>query len=379
MASCPPAAEVENTLPYSFPFEEDQCEDPVQLQDQIARVRDAFDQTKNFMSQQAIAELCEYLGQGEWIHDAKRASNHPAYARFMGKGRFKKSLYYPQFFVIQAIFVPDPEGRGILEAVDKLYAEVSKHWGMQATPGVPFFPRLEDSERELRLLLGNHPMLSKQARRTTAPIRPSPAAPIVAGASPGPGRRTTGSPITRDSITITPGPSTSNNSHGTAADSLSHISPYLIDINTKLKEYEQYIENLEQTVKEKEEEVKDRDFQLNNLGYKRRFEDAQQQLHETQQELQDMHHRYRESQMLLSKYEEKAKQVHHHISQSQSFSNRALEAASKIQSLLALGQQQSNKVLNLLSDPIEEFNAAAESSGLAVHDGQRTNKRAREN
>ncbi|EXL57997.1 hypothetical protein FOCG_04979 [Fusarium oxysporum f. sp. radicis-lycopersici 26381] len=88
------------------------------------------------------------------------------------------------------------------------------------------------------------------------------------------------------------------------------------------------------------------------------LQDAQDQLHETQQELQDMYHRYRESQMLLSKYEEKAKQS---------------------SGPWALGQQQSNKVLNLLSDPIEEFSAAAESSGLAVHDGQRTNKRAREN
>ncbi|KAF4436336.1 hypothetical protein FACUT_6500 [Fusarium acutatum] len=148
------------------------------------------------MSRQAIAEIYECLGQGEWIHDAKLASCHPAYARFMGKGRFDKSLYYPQFFVIQAIFVPDPKGRGILESVVNLYAEVSKHWGMQATPGVPFFPRLDDSERELRLLLGNHPMLSEHLRRSPVPIHPPPDAPVVAAVSPGPGRRTAASPIT---------------------------------------------------------------------------------------------------------------------------------------------------------------------------------------
>lgn len=130
MASYRPAGDVEYALPYSFPDEEERCEDPDQLRDQIARVRNSFDQAKAVMSRQAIAEIFEYLKQGEWIHDSKLASGHPAYARFMGKGKYEKSLYYPQFFAIQAIFIPDPKGRGILESVVNLYAEVSKHWGM---------------------------------------------------------------------------------------------------------------------------------------------------------------------------------------------------------------------------------------------------------
>ncbi|KAF5561158.1 hypothetical protein FPHYL_6346 [Fusarium phyllophilum] len=379
MASYGSAGEVEYTLPYSFPYEEERCEDPDQLRDQIARVRSAFHDAKAVMSRQAIAEIHEYLVQGEWIHDAKLASCHPAYARFMGKGKYEKSLYYPHFFVIQAVFVPDPKGRGILESVGNLYAEVSKHWGIQATPGVPFFPRLDDPVRELRLLLGNHRMLSKLAKISTAPVHPPPATPVVAAVSPGPARRTAASPITQDNITTaTPGPSTSSYSRVPITNPPSIMSPHLAGINMKFLENEQRIADLERMVQEKEQELRDKDFQMNNLGYKQRYEQAQQQLLDTQKELRDTQHRYRESQMILNKYEEKEKQVHHHLLQSQSFSNQALEAAHKTQSLLTLGQRQSNQALNLLTDPIAEFNATAESPSFTVQDGQRANKRARE-
>lgn len=379
MASYRPAGDVEYALPYSFPDEEDRCEDPDQLRDQIARVRNSFDQAKAVMSRQAIAEIFEYLKQGEWIHESKLASGHPTYARFMGKGKYEKSLYYPQFFAIQAIFIPDPKGRGILESVVNLYAEVSKHWGMQATPGVPFFPRLDDSEQELRLLLGNHRMLSWKARRSTVPIHPSPAAPVVADVSPGPGRQTAASPTTQGSITAaTPGPSTSSYSQVSLTNTPSVMSRHVAGINMKFLEYEQRVGDLERMLQEKEQQLKDKDFQMNNLGYKQRYEQAVEQLLETRRELRDTQQQCRESQILLSKYEEKEKQAHHHLSQSQSFSNQAHEAAHKIQSLLTLGQQQKSKVLNLLIEPIEEFNATAESPSHAAQNGQRANKRARE-
>ncbi|KAF4499273.1 hypothetical protein FAGAP_4564 [Fusarium agapanthi] len=378
MVSYSSAGGVGYVLPYSFPDEKQRCEDPDQRRDQIARVRAAFHDAKSAMSRQAIAEIFEYLEQGEWIHDARLASGHPAYARFMGKGKYSKSLYYPQLFILQAIFIPDPKGRDILESVDNLYAEVSKHWGMQATPGVPFFPRLDDPERELQLLLGNYPMLSKKTRRYTAPIQPSPATPAVADESPGLARQTAASPIGQGSITAaTPGPSTSH-SRVAITNPSSSMSPYLASINMRFLENEQRIADLERKLKEKEQELKDKDFQMNNLGYKQRYDQAQQQLLETQRELRDTQQQLREAQMILSKHEEKDKQVHHHLLLSQSFSNQALEAAHKIQSLLTLGQQQSNQPLNLLNDPIEEFNATTESPGLAVHSGQRANKRARE-
>ncbi|KAF5235386.1 hypothetical protein FANTH_11725 [Fusarium anthophilum] len=128
----------------------------------------------------------------------------------------------------------------------------------------------------------------------------------------------------------------------------------------------------------KEQRITDLEHFQMNLGYKQRYDQAQQQLLETQRARRDTQQQLREAQMILGKHEEKNKQVHHHLLLSQSFSNQALEAARKIQSLLTLGQQQSNQALNLLNDPIEEFNATTESPGLAVHHGQRANKRARE-
>ncbi|KAF5564924.1 hypothetical protein FNAPI_1892 [Fusarium napiforme] len=354
------AVDVEYTLPYSFPHEEERCENPDQRRDQIASVRSAFHDAKASMSRQSIAEIYEYLVQGEWIHDTKLASGHPAYSRFMGKGKYTKSLYYPQFFVIQAMFVPDPKGRGILESVYNLYAEVSKHWGMQATPSVPFFPRLDDSEEELRLLLGNHRMLS-EARRYTAPVHPSPA-----GVSP----------MAQDSIiAATPGPSTSSSGLLHITNPPSGISPHLNDINTKFLAYDQRVADLERMIQEKEQELKDKDLEV-EFGYKRRYELAMEKLLEAQRERCDAQHQYRESQMLLTKYEEKIKQLQRQLLRSQSICNQALAAGSQAQNLLNLGQQQSEIALSLINEPIEEFNAAAE--GFTADDGQRDNKRARE-
>ncbi|CCT69045.1 uncharacterized protein FFB20_10719 [Fusarium fujikuroi] len=380
MASDRHAGEDEYVLPYAFPNEEERCEDLAQLRDQTMRVRGYYQEAKAKLSRQATAELHAYLKTGEWIDKAKLASSHPAYARFMGTGKFKTpSRYYPHFFVIQAIFDPDPKGKGILKAVGRLYDEVSKHWGMQATPGVPFFPYLPDSERELRLLLGNHAMLSEQVRTSAAPVHSHPATSLVAVVSPGPARRTAASPTTQDSIVAAPpGPSTSGHSRLTITNLPIGMSPHLADINQKFLEYDQRVADLEREILEKEQQLKDKDFQMNNLGYKQRYEQAVEQLLETRRELRDTQQQCREFQILLSKYEEKEKQAHHHLSQSQSFSNQAHEAAHKIQCLLTLGQQQKSKVLNLLIEPIEEFNATAESPSHAAQNGQRTNKRARE-
>ncbi|KAG7413703.1 hypothetical protein Forpe1208_v007115 [Fusarium oxysporum f. sp. rapae] len=382
MASHRPAAEAEYTLPYVFPVKEGQCDDLERREEQIMRVRAAFEEAKTKMSQQAIRELCKYLEKGTWIHHSERASNHPAYRRFMGKGssynRGVPTLYYPEFFVIQAIFPLDPSKKDIHKAVQQLYEEVSSHWGTKVTPGIPSFPRLEDSDRELRLILGNQPTQSNLVRRSMP--HPFLAVSPVATQSPRPEAQSLSFQSSRDSITVTPStPSLPSNSRAPVTNPPSGISPHLAGINMRFIEYDQRVADLERMLKEKEEEVKDKDFQMNNLGYKQRFEQAEQQLQETQQELRDTQHRYRESQMLLNKYQEKTKQLHHHLLQSQAISNRALTAASQTQGLLNLSQQQSDKALNLLGTPIEEFNAAAESSGVAVRDGQRANKRLRDN
>ncbi|KAF5634605.1 hypothetical protein F52700_5798 [Fusarium sp. NRRL 52700] len=373
-------AEAEYILPDSFPDEEHRCEDPVQRKDQIAKARAAFEQAKKFMSQQAIAELFDYLQRGEWIHPGERASAHTAYRRFMGKGSYNggvPTLYYPEFFVIQAIYPQDPDNPDIHVAVRNLYETVSRHWGMKATPGVPFFPRLQDSDRELRLLVGNHPIRSKIVGRRSDP-GPFPTTPLASRPSPRPEVQESGFQNTQDSIVVTPSaPSTSGNSARPAQNPNppSSISPYVADINMKFLEKEQRIADLERKLKEKEQELKDKDFQMDNLGYKQRYEQAQEQNLEAQRALRDTRQRCRELEGLLNKYEEKSKQLKHQLLQSQENSNRSVTAALQAQGLL---QQQLGKSLNLLSEPIDEFNATPEGSGFAALD-QRANKRSREN
>ncbi|KAF4956667.1 hypothetical protein FGADI_3656 [Fusarium gaditjirri] len=299
----------------------------------------------------------------------------------MGKGTYNRgipTLYYPEFFVIQAVFPLDPSKKDIHKAVQQLYEEVSRHWATKVTPGIPFFPHLEDSDRELRLILGNQPTKSNLVTKCTP--HTSLDTPPTATQSPMPEARSLGFQSSRGSITFTPSdPSLPSNSRGPVISPPNDLIPDLVAVNRRLIDYDQRVTDLERMLKEKEEEVRDKDFQLNNLGYKKRYQDTQQKLHETQQELSDTRHQYLEAQLLLKKYEEKDKQVHHHLLQSQSFSNHALQAASKAEGLLVLGQQQSDKALSLLSEPIEQFSATAESPAIAVHDGPRVNKRARKN
>ncbi|KAF5577762.1 hypothetical protein FPCIR_11920 [Fusarium pseudocircinatum] len=357
MASSHFAAGAEYILPYSFPDEEHRCEDPVQREDQKAKVRAAFEQAKKVMSQQAIAELFDYLQRGEWIHTAERASSHTAYRNFMGRNGRDRD---------------DPD---IHVAVRNLYETASRHWGMKATPGVPFFPRLQDSDRELRLLVGNHPIRSKTVGRSD----PSPflTTPLASRPSPRPEVQESGFQNTQDSIIVSPSaPSTSSNS-ARPAPNLPSISPYVADINMKFLEKEQRITDLERKLKEKEQELKDKDCQM-DLGYKQRYEQAQEQKMETQRALRDTRQRCRELEMLINKYEEKSKQLKHELLQSQENSTRSLTAALQAQGLLGLSQQQLDKSLSLMNEPIEEFNATPEGAGFAAHDDQRANKRARE-
>nr|RBQ85174.1 hypothetical protein FVER53263_09270 [Fusarium verticillioides] len=52
-----------------------------------------------------------------------------------------------------AVFVMN--GRETGSAIERMYQELSRHWLMDITPDVTFYPRLADPERERQLILGN--------------------------------------------------------------------------------------------------------------------------------------------------------------------------------------------------------------------------------
>ncbi|CVL01997.1 uncharacterized protein FMAN_08120 [Fusarium mangiferae] len=124
--------------------------DTAQRQAQVERVLLSFEQAKKQMSEEGIREVYEYLKPGKWIQSARSATDHTAYRRFLGKAGLRSTLYYPQFFVIQAIYV-DFGGHNP-EAIYWLYRDLSEYWGMTITTDRPFYPRLEDSEKERRLI-----------------------------------------------------------------------------------------------------------------------------------------------------------------------------------------------------------------------------------
>ncbi|KAF5978950.1 hypothetical protein FBULB1_5978 [Fusarium bulbicola] len=126
--------------------------DPVQRQAQVERVIASFEQAKKHMRRDMVGELHRCLESGKWIQSSQNASGHTAYKRFVGKSGYTHTPQYAHFFVIQAIYVQD--GGPIHDAIVNMYQAISGHWGMTITPDKPFYPRLADSERERRLILG---------------------------------------------------------------------------------------------------------------------------------------------------------------------------------------------------------------------------------
>ncbi|KAF5634604.1 hypothetical protein F52700_5797 [Fusarium sp. NRRL 52700] len=128
---------------------------------QVRRVLDSFEESKKEMSNQGVEEVYKYLTNSQWIQDSRKLSEHSAYRRFVGTGRHSKSLYYGHFFVLQAIFVTN--GGKIGDAVERMYDELSGHWGKLIPHDKPFYPRLADSEKERRLIMGNYQWRNDQA------------------------------------------------------------------------------------------------------------------------------------------------------------------------------------------------------------------------
>ncbi|KAF5985034.1 hypothetical protein FCOIX_2295 [Fusarium coicis] len=84
---------------------------------QVDRVLNSFEEAKGYMSRDGIRELYEYLESGRIVLNGKET--------------------------------------GI--AIERMYRELSRHWLMDITPDVTFYPRLADPERERQLILGNIP------------------------------------------------------------------------------------------------------------------------------------------------------------------------------------------------------------------------------
>ncbi|KAF5561159.1 hypothetical protein FPHYL_6347 [Fusarium phyllophilum] len=129
---------------------------------QVDSVLASFEEAKKVMSAQAIHEIHNYLKSGRWIHDALTASRHPAYKTMKGhsggNSKGKLLFYYPYFFVLQAIFPPS-------DPLSIVCEDMSRYWGLRVNVHDPFYPRLQDSKREMDLIMGKIPHLRTQVER----------------------------------------------------------------------------------------------------------------------------------------------------------------------------------------------------------------------
>ncbi|KAF5577761.1 hypothetical protein FPCIR_11919 [Fusarium pseudocircinatum] len=159
--SCPAASD-----PYSLNRNYFSCEiskgNSQWRSSQVDSVLSSFEEAKKVMSARAIHEIHTYLISGRWIHDALTASRHPAYKTMRGhSGGNSKGvplLYYPYFFVLQAIFPPS-------DTLGIICEDLSRHWGVRVSVYERFYPRLQDSEREMVLMTGKVPCPQRQVER----------------------------------------------------------------------------------------------------------------------------------------------------------------------------------------------------------------------
>lgn len=124
---------------------------------QVDRVLESFEAAKRVMSRQGIHQVYVFLEAGRWISGRSSISNHIAYRALREQRNFKTNscFHYPRFFVVQAIY--GSKNTPIPDCFIKLCLDMSHYWGIRINPSTPFYPRLEDSEKELALMKGECP------------------------------------------------------------------------------------------------------------------------------------------------------------------------------------------------------------------------------
>lgn len=145
---------------------------------QVVRVLESFEAAKRVMSRQGIHQVCRFLEAGRWISERSNISDNVAYRALKQQRGYERypSFYYPRFFVVQAIF--GSTNFPIPGCFIKYCLDMSHHWGIQVNPSKPFYPRLEDSEKELVLMRGVYPEQPKP-RPLQDPYAQSASIPVV--------------------------------------------------------------------------------------------------------------------------------------------------------------------------------------------------------
>lgn len=140
---------------------------------QIEKVLSSYEKAQAAMSRQGIHLLYSCLETIKRIEcPGSDASSHIAYRLFRGQWTYgaRKGLprlWYPFFFVVQALF---PES----QAVRSMYLDMERIWGVRLNSREPFYPRLNNPKLERMLILGCSPDQNPNNPEKSAPRSPYP-------------------------------------------------------------------------------------------------------------------------------------------------------------------------------------------------------------
>ncbi|KAF9772579.1 hypothetical protein IL306_009708 [Fusarium sp. DS 682] len=294
---------------------------------QVQRVLSSFRTARTIMSRQAIKVLYGYLVKGEWIHDATIPCHHPAYKHLTGYGRIQISYYYPFFFVLQAIY---PITTGIRD----LCRRFQDYWGIDIHPTRAFYPRLQDSERELALIKGRKAAYKPASKVPRKKFTASHASSTV----------TTQSVVDTAQVSKVTIQESNNEQASTTTNTAQPETP---SNSNALNNYEEQLTSI-------------------RGDFERRLSEFQNQLHK------DATGSWEESGRRLREVQDKTKEIREHAVKAKDHAAKAHENAVK-------AQEHSDTAAKLADALIESLNTPTERPGIVVPDRERPSKRVRKN
>ncbi|KAM0078983.1 hypothetical protein ACKRZS_008852 [Fusarium odoratissimum] len=340
---------------------------------QVVRVLASFEEAKKYMSKDGIEEVHKYLRTGQWVRDHTNAGSHPAYKRFVGSGGYKRTLYYPQFFVIQAIYTLN--GRQIGNAVERMYEELSGHWGKFIPSDKPFYPRLADPDKECRFIMGDYRwrdfQVGRQASNNTIHVT---------------------IPEAKGHAAALNDNNNTNNKQKVLDGYLRAAAQLSAELNTEsqLKGRDRKVQLLQDQLRDSQQRNADLQRQVQEQTKLRRHAEHQtqmsqnrlkerrEQLQDAQDQLQDTQRRLEDSRLYAKGLEDKQDQTKTHVARHQQISMEIIELDKQREAKSAMRQQCINSIAKQSFSRLEGVKAGTKRPAAGGADGEEF-KRPRQN
>ncbi|KAG7413704.1 hypothetical protein Forpe1208_v007116 [Fusarium oxysporum f. sp. rapae] len=301
-------------------------------QAQVERVLSSFEESKKHMSMDGIEETHKYLRTGQWVQDYTSAGSHQAYKRFVGTGGYRK------------------------------------HYK-------PFYPRLADSDKARRFIMGDYRwrdfQVGRQASNNTIHVTISKAKGHAAA-------------LNDDSNT---------NKKQKALDGYLRAAAQLsAELNTEsqLKGRDREVQVLQDQLRDSQQRNADLERQLHEQTQLRRhaehqtqvsqnrLKERQEQLQDAQDQLQDTQRQLEDSRLYAKGLEDKQDQTKAHVTRHQQIFMETIELDKQREIKSAMRQQCINSIAKQSFSRPEGVKAANKRPAPGITDSKEP-KRPRQN